>query len=38
LQRSATGYRAITVFEGVAPLESAILDQGDFEGIVLRYG
>jgi hypothetical protein len=34
----ATGPRAITVFEGVAPLESAILDQGDFEGIVLRFG
>jgi len=38
LDIEATGQRAVTVLEGVAPLESAVLDQGDFEGIVLRYG
>lgn len=34
----ATGPNAISVGEGVVPLEHAILQQGDFEGIVLRYG
>lgn len=38
LDIEATGQRAVTVLEAVAPLESAVLDQGDFEGIVLRYG
>jgi nucleoside-diphosphate-sugar epimerase len=34
----ATGPRAISVCEGVVPLERAILEQNDFEGVVLRYG
>jgi nucleoside-diphosphate-sugar epimerase len=34
----ATGPRAISVCEGVVPLERAILEQSDFEGVVLRYG
>jgi len=38
LDVTATGARAITVCEGVVPLESAVLDQPDFDGIVLRYG
>lgn len=37
LDLAATGPRAITL-SGIAPLESAILDQVAFEGIVLRYG
>lgn len=38
LDLSATGQRAISVLEGVIPLESTVLKQNDFEGIVLRYG
>ena len=38
LDVQATGQRAITVSQGVAPLESAVLDQSAFEGIILRYG
>lgn len=38
LDLSATGQRAISVVEGVIPLERAVLSQHDFEGIVLRYG
>jgi nucleoside-diphosphate-sugar epimerase len=34
----AHGVRAITVRDGVAPLESAVLEQDAFVGIVLRYG
>jgi nucleoside-diphosphate-sugar epimerase len=34
----ATGDRAISVREGVVPLEAAVLGQRDFEGVVLRYG
>ncbi|MDQ8730643.1 NAD-dependent epimerase/dehydratase family protein [Bradyrhizobium sp. LHD-71] len=34
----ARGARAISVCEGVVPLESAVLDQSEFVGIVLRYG
>ncbi|MFC0401685.1 nucleoside-diphosphate-sugar epimerase [Paraburkholderia rhizosphaerae] len=38
LDVGATGTRAISISEGVVPLESAVLQQSDFEGIVLRYG
>lgn len=38
LDLSATGQRAISIVEGVIPLESTVLRQNDFEGIVLRYG
>jgi nucleoside-diphosphate-sugar epimerase len=38
LDVGATGLRAISVRDGVVPLEKAVLDQGDFEGLVLRYG
>lgn len=38
LDIAATGARAISVLEGVIPLESAILDQNAFEGLILRYG
>jgi nucleoside-diphosphate-sugar epimerase len=38
LDVQATGLRAVTVSEGVVPLESAILDQDEFEGVILRYG
>jgi len=38
LDVNAQGARAISVGEGVVPLESAVLDQKDFEGVVLRYG
>ncbi len=38
LDMNATGVRAISILEGVVPLESAVLDQADFEGVVLRYG
>jgi len=38
LDVDATGLRAISVRDGVVPLEAAVLDQGDFDGIVLRYG
>ena len=38
LDLDATGVRRISVLEGVVPLESAILHQHDFDGIVLRYG
>ncbi|TCK19766.1 nucleoside-diphosphate-sugar epimerase [Ancylobacter aquaticus] len=37
LDLEATDLRAITV-SGIAALESAILDQAAFEGIILRYG
>lgn len=38
LDSAASGTRAISILEGVIPLESAVLDQSDFEGVVLRYG
>jgi nucleoside-diphosphate-sugar epimerase len=38
LEVDATGPRAISILEGIVPLESAILDQSDFEGVILRYG
>lgn len=38
LDVGAEGARAISVREGVVPLESAVLQQRDFGGIVLRYG
>jgi nucleoside-diphosphate-sugar epimerase len=38
LDTDAIGPRAISVCEGVVPLENAVLQQPDFEGIVLRYG
>jgi nucleoside-diphosphate-sugar epimerase len=38
LDIQAEGPRAISVRDGVIPLEDAILDQPDFDGIVLRYG
>jgi nucleoside-diphosphate-sugar epimerase len=38
LDTHAEGARAITVREGVVPLECAVLDQDAFVGIVLRYG
>jgi len=34
----AQGARAISICEGVVPLESTVLDQREFVGIVLRYG
>jgi nucleoside-diphosphate-sugar epimerase len=30
--------RGITIRDGIVPLESAVLDQADFGGLVLRYG
>lgn len=38
LDLKATGTRGISILEGVVPLETAVLDQTDFEGLVLRYG
>ncbi len=38
LDVKATGSRAVSILDGVIPLESAILNQDDFEGVVLRYG
>lgn len=38
LDVGAAGTRAISVCEGVVPLESAVLRQCDFVGVVLRYG
>ncbi len=38
LENTATGLRALSVVDGVIPLERAVLDQQDFIGIVLRYG
>lgn len=38
LDTGAGGTRAITVSEGVVPLETAVMAQSDFTGIVLRYG
>ncbi len=38
LDIQATGARAVSVGQGVVPLENAILGQDEFEGIVLRYG
>jgi len=38
LDVNATGSRAISILDGVVPLENAVLDQSDFEGVVLRYG
>jgi hypothetical protein len=35
---AAAGQRAITISEGVVPLESAILEQAAFDGVILRYG
>jgi nucleoside-diphosphate-sugar epimerase len=38
LDVNATGSRAISILDGIVPLENAVLDQNDFEGVVLRYG
>jgi nucleoside-diphosphate-sugar epimerase len=38
LDLGSTGQRWTTVVDGVLPLESAVLNQPDFAGIVLRYG
>lgn len=38
LDLAARGQRAITICEGVVPLESAVLNQNDFQGLVLRFG
>jgi nucleoside-diphosphate-sugar epimerase len=38
LDVEAEGLRAITIREGIVPLEDAVLRQDDFEGVVLRYG
>jgi nucleoside-diphosphate-sugar epimerase len=38
LDTGATGPRAISVCEGVVPLENAVLQHPDLEGVVLRYG
>jgi nucleoside-diphosphate-sugar epimerase len=38
LDLDSTGQRRTTVVDGVVPLENAVLNQPDFEGIVLRYG
>lgn len=38
LDIEATGARAVTVRHGVVPLETAVLQQGGFTGLVLRYG
>lgn len=38
LDVAATGQRAITVLEGIVPMERAVLDQPSFDGIALRYG
>jgi nucleoside-diphosphate-sugar epimerase len=38
LDTGATGPFAETIRDGVVPLETAVLGQGDFEGIILRYG
>jgi nucleoside-diphosphate-sugar epimerase len=38
LDAEADGLRGISVRDGVIPLESAVLQQADFEGVVLRYG
>lgn len=38
LDTHAEGTRAISVGDGVVPLENAVLDQSAFTGIVLRYG
>jgi nucleoside-diphosphate-sugar epimerase len=38
LDVDATGLRAISVRDGVIPLENAVLAQDGFEGLVLRYG
>lgn len=38
LDRDATGARAVSVRDGVMPLETAVLNAAPVEGIVLRYG
>ncbi len=38
LDVEAEGSRAISVCEGVVPLEKAVLQQAEFDGLVLRYG
>jgi nucleoside-diphosphate-sugar epimerase len=38
LDIGATGDRALSVRDGVVPLEDAVLEQREFEGLVLRYG
>ncbi|GGC45800.1 NAD-dependent epimerase/dehydratase family protein [Chelatococcus reniformis] len=38
LDTEAGGLRALSVREGVIPLEDAVLGQRDMDGIVLRYG
>jgi nucleoside-diphosphate-sugar epimerase len=38
LDTEATGPFAETIRDGVVPLETAVLGQRDFEGIILRYG
>ncbi|MDF2116810.1 NAD(P)-dependent oxidoreductase [Roseiarcaceae bacterium H3SJ34-1] len=38
LDLGATGARAVSVVQGVVPLENAVLHNDDIEGVVLRYG
>lgn len=38
LDLTATGARAISIGEGIVPLEDMVLQDSAFEGIVLRYG
>jgi len=38
LDLAATGARAISIGEGIVPLEDTVLRDSAFEGIVLRYG
>ncbi len=38
LDMAAEGSRGVSVRDGVAPLETAVLQQADLEGVVLRYG
>jgi len=38
LDLDATGARAVSVVQGVVPLENAVLSNKDIEGVVLRYG
>jgi nucleoside-diphosphate-sugar epimerase len=38
LDLNATGARAVSVVQGVVPLENAVLGNTNIEGVVLRYG
>jgi len=38
LDSQATGLRAVTVVDGILPLEDMVLGQPDLEGVILRYG